>query len=74
MYCILMRSVHQSVITIAALVLQTGEIVKCGPISDCYSCPCIVKQWSLGSMCQLVTAIALPVLHIGKLGKCVPNW
>ena len=23
-------------------------------------------------MCQLVTAIALPVLHTGKLGKCAP--
>ena len=33
----------QSVTVIALLVLQTGEIGKCGPIGDCYSSPCIAN-------------------------------
>ena len=36
-----MGSVDQSVSTIAVLVLQTGEVGKCGLIGVCYSSPCI---------------------------------
>ena len=34
----------QSVTVITLLVLQTGEIGKCGPISDCYSSPSIANR------------------------------
>ena len=39
-----MGSVHQSVSTIAVLVLYTGEIGDFGPIGDCYSPPCIANR------------------------------